>query len=72
MHTRNITDLFSASLAKSNLSAKQQAVLKASLALFASQGFDRTSTKEIAERHRSAKAQFTSSSRRKMGFFRRY
>ncbi|EPC50858.1 transcriptional regulator, partial [Lacticaseibacillus paracasei subsp. paracasei Lpp7] len=30
MHTRNITDLFSASLAKSNLSAKQQAVLKAS------------------------------------------
>lgn len=49
MHTRNITDLFSASLAKSNLSAKQQAVLKASLALFASQGFDRTSTKEIAE-----------------------
>lgn len=49
MRTRNITDLFSMSLAESNLSAKQQAVLKASLALFANRGFDRTSTKEIAE-----------------------
>ncbi|WP_370531189.1 MULTISPECIES: TetR/AcrR family transcriptional regulator [Lacticaseibacillus] len=44
----NLTDLFSSSLAESQLSAKQQAVLKASLSLFSEKGFDRTSTKDIA------------------------
>ncbi|TLF43438.1 TetR/AcrR family transcriptional regulator [Lacticaseibacillus zeae] len=44
----NLTDLFSSSLAESQLSAKQQAVLKAILSLFSEKGFDRTSTKDIA------------------------
>ena len=48
MKPHNITDLFSASLADSQLSTKQQAVLKASLKLFSEQGYDRTSTQEIA------------------------
>ena len=49
MQPHNLTDLFSSSLAESQLSAKQQAVLKASLNLFSEQGFDRTSTKDIAQ-----------------------
>lgn len=48
MQPHNLTDLFSSSLAESQLSAKQQAVLKASLSLFSEKGFDRTSTKDIA------------------------
>ena len=48
MKPHNITDLFSASLSDSQLSTKQQAVLKASLKLFSEQGYDRTSTQEIA------------------------
>lgn len=49
VQSHNLTDLFSSSLADSHLSAKQQSVLKASLQLFSEKGFDRTSTKEIAQ-----------------------
>lgn len=49
MQPHNLTDLFSSSLAESQLSTKQQAVLKASLSLFSEKGFDRTSTKDIAQ-----------------------
>ncbi|EHO48912.1 TetR/AcrR family transcriptional regulator [Lentilactobacillus kisonensis] len=50
MVNRNIKALFNESIDQSNLSTKQQAVLKASLELFSEQGFDRTSTKDIADR----------------------
>lgn len=49
MAVHNVDKLFEASLAKSELSAKQKAVLRASLDLFATQGFDRTSTRDIAQ-----------------------
>ncbi|MCI1893174.1 MAG: TetR/AcrR family transcriptional regulator [Lactobacillus sp.] len=49
MVVHNVDKLFEESLAKSELSAKQKAVLRASLDLFATQGFDRTSTRDIAQ-----------------------
>jgi len=45
----NLQELFDANLASQPLSDKQQAVLQASLTLFADQGFDRTTTKDIAQ-----------------------
>jgi len=45
----NLQELFDANLAQQALSEKQQAVLQASLTLFADQGFDRTTTKDIAQ-----------------------
>lgn len=42
--------LFKQTIQASDLSAKQQAVLQASLDLFAAQGFDRTTSSEIAAR----------------------
>ncbi|WP_125608307.1 TetR/AcrR family transcriptional regulator [Lapidilactobacillus bayanensis] len=48
MTTHNFERLFEQSLATSNLSEKQRAVLSASLQLFADQGFDHTSTSDIA------------------------
>lgn len=48
MTTNNLESLFEQSLAASDLSIKQQAVLSASLSLFADKGFDRTSTSDIA------------------------
>ncbi|MBU9790152.1 helix-turn-helix domain-containing protein [Lentilactobacillus sp. TOM.63] len=50
MANKNFTTLFSESLDQSDLSAKQQAVLRASLELFSQKGFDRTSTRDIADR----------------------
>ncbi|WP_461227283.1 TetR/AcrR family transcriptional regulator [Lacticaseibacillus suihuaensis] len=44
-----VQDLFSSELDRTPLSKKQQAVLKASLALFADQGFASTSTLDIAK-----------------------
>lgn len=44
-----VEDLFAQALASSDLSSKQKAVLQASLTLFARQGYDRTTTQEIAE-----------------------
>jgi len=49
MQVNNVETLFKKTLQESNLSAKQQAVLQVSLTLFAVQGFDRTSTSEIAQ-----------------------
>ncbi|MCD2256804.1 TetR/AcrR family transcriptional regulator [Lactobacillus sp. CC-MHH1034] len=48
MTLKNIDQLFQASLAQSDLSAKQKAVLQASLMLFAEKGFERTTTRDIA------------------------
>lgn len=50
MANKNFTTPFSESLDQSDLSAKQQAVLRASLELFSQKGFDRTSTRDIADR----------------------
>lgn len=50
MANKNFTTLFSESLDQSDLSAKQQAVLRASLELFSQKGFDRTRTRDIADR----------------------
>ncbi|USS86535.1 TetR/AcrR family transcriptional regulator [Fructilactobacillus cliffordii] len=47
--TKNIQNIFAASLQQTNLSPKQQAVLQASLDLFSTQGFNATSTKDIAQ-----------------------
>ncbi|MFC6164684.1 TetR/AcrR family transcriptional regulator [Lactiplantibacillus dongliensis] len=49
MQVNSVETLFKKTLANSKLSAKQQAVLQVSLTLFAEQGFDRTSTSEIAK-----------------------
>jgi len=49
MQVNNVETLFQKTLQKSDLTAKQQAVLSVSLNLFAAQGFDRTSTSEIAQ-----------------------
>jgi len=49
MQVNNVETLFKKTLRESDLSAKQQAVLQVSLNLFAEQGFDRTSTSEIAK-----------------------
>lgn len=46
---RNISSLFADSLAESDLTAKQQAVLQASLTLFSEKGFENTSTSDIAQ-----------------------
>lgn len=48
MKINDVATLFAASLKDSDLSAKQQAVLEASLQLFAEKGFDATSTSDIA------------------------
>ncbi|KRL13299.1 TetR/AcrR family transcriptional regulator [Schleiferilactobacillus perolens] len=48
MALNNVESLFAASLQDSDLSAKQKAVLRASLTLFADKGYDRTSTADIA------------------------
>ncbi|WP_125704931.1 TetR/AcrR family transcriptional regulator [Lacticaseibacillus daqingensis] len=48
MSVNDVTTLFDQTLAESDLSDKQKAVLRASLALFAKQGFARTSTSDIA------------------------
>jgi len=49
MQVNNVEALFQKTLQDSDLTAKQQAVLSVSLNLFAAQGFDRTSTSEIAQ-----------------------
>lgn len=49
MQVNNVEALFEKSLEESELTKKQQAVLSVSLNLFAEQGFDRTSTSEIAQ-----------------------
>lgn len=49
MQVNNVETLFQKTLQDSGLTAKQQAVLSVSLNLFAAQGFDRTSTSEIAK-----------------------
>ena len=72
MKPHNITDLFSASLADSQLSTKQQAVLKASLKLFSEQGYDRTSTQEIARVAQVSEGTSTNSLRPKKVFSVRY
>jgi len=48
MKINNVETLFEKTLQDSQLSLKQQDVLKASLNLFAIQGFDRTTSSEIA------------------------
>jgi AcrR family transcriptional regulator len=50
MANKDFQTLFSESLGQSDLSAKQQAVLRASLELFSEKGFDRTNTRDIADR----------------------
>ncbi|MCI1984974.1 MAG: TetR/AcrR family transcriptional regulator [Lactobacillus sp.] len=50
MGVNNVETLFAKSLEDSDLSAKQKAVLRACLTLFSEQGFDRTSTADIAKR----------------------
>lgn len=45
----SVEDLFAQTLESSELSQKQKAVLQGSLTLFSRQGYDRTSTQEIAE-----------------------
>lgn len=47
--SNTVEDLFAQALDSSDLSTKQKAVLQASLTLFSRQGFDRTTTQEIAE-----------------------
>ncbi|VDG19563.1 TetR/AcrR family transcriptional regulator [Lactobacillus sp.] [Lactiplantibacillus mudanjiangensis] len=49
MQVNNLETLFKKTLATSKLTAKQQAVLQVSLNLFSEQGFDGTSTSEIAK-----------------------
>lgn len=49
MAIKNLQDLFSESLDETQLTAKQKAVLRASLKLFSDKGFDRTSTSDIAQ-----------------------
>ncbi|BDZ31903.1 helix-turn-helix domain-containing protein [Lactiplantibacillus sp. WILCCON 0030] len=49
MQVNNVEELFEKTLQESELTKKQQAVLSVSLNLFAEQGFDRTSTSEIAK-----------------------
>lgn len=49
MQLNNVGELFEKTLQASELTKKQQAVLSVSLNLFAEQGFDRTSTSEIAK-----------------------
>ncbi|MFC6181250.1 TetR/AcrR family transcriptional regulator [Lactiplantibacillus daowaiensis] len=49
MQVNNLETLFKKTLAASKLTAKQQAVLQVSLNLFSEQGFDGTSTSEIAK-----------------------
>lgn len=49
MQVNNVEELFEKTLQESELTQKQQAVLSVSLNLFAEQGFDRTSTSEIAK-----------------------
>ncbi|WP_179394839.1 TetR/AcrR family transcriptional regulator [Lacticaseibacillus absianus] len=49
MTQTDVTTLFAQSLDAAHLSKKQQAVLNASLALFATHGFDSTSTLDIAK-----------------------
>ncbi|MEK0210566.1 TetR/AcrR family transcriptional regulator [Bifidobacterium mongoliense] len=44
----SVQDMLSQTLQASDLSAKQKAVLRASLTLFSKQGYDRTSTQDIA------------------------
>ncbi|WP_429971084.1 TetR/AcrR family transcriptional regulator [Fructilactobacillus sp. Tb1] len=46
----NIENVFKNSITETNLSEKQQAVLKASLELFSQKGFENTNTKDIAQR----------------------
>lgn len=48
MNSHSLDDLFSTALEDLDVSERQKAVLRASLTLFARQGFDRTSTKDIA------------------------
>ncbi|KRL04462.1 TetR/AcrR family transcriptional regulator [Liquorilactobacillus oeni] len=50
MIINSVNTLFDQALTKTSLSEKQKKVLKASLLLFSKNGFDRTSTKEIAEK----------------------
>ncbi|MFD1485513.1 TetR/AcrR family transcriptional regulator [Lacticaseibacillus baoqingensis] len=50
MGVHKVETLFANSLEDSALSDKQKAVLRASLTLFSEQGFDRTSTADIAKR----------------------
>ncbi|WP_225049190.1 TetR/AcrR family transcriptional regulator [Lacticaseibacillus kribbianus] len=49
MSVNDVTTLFDQSLEAGDLTAKQKAVLRASLELFAAQGFSRTSTGDIAK-----------------------
>lgn len=49
MAVNTVETLFNTSLAASELSPKQQAVLRACLKLFAEKGFERTSTADIAQ-----------------------
>ncbi|KRL98811.1 TetR/AcrR family transcriptional regulator [Liquorilactobacillus satsumensis] len=50
MAINSVNVLFTHALADTALSAKQKEVLKASLVLFSEQGFDRTSTSDIAKK----------------------
>lgn len=50
MTTNSVESLFAQSLAHSALSQKQQAVLRGCLYLFAEQGYDRTTTADIAKK----------------------
>ncbi|VDG30833.1 TetR/AcrR family transcriptional regulator [Lactobacillus sp.] [Lactiplantibacillus mudanjiangensis] len=50
MQVNSVEKLFEKTLAESDLSIKQQRVLKTSLELFSTQGFDRTTSSEIAAR----------------------
>ncbi|WP_268913593.1 TetR/AcrR family transcriptional regulator [Lentilactobacillus sp. SPB1-3] len=49
MKINNVETLFDSSISESELSVKQQEVLKASLTLFAQQGFESTTSSQIAE-----------------------
>lgn len=49
MAINDVQTLFAKSLDESSLTAKQKAVLRASLTLFSEKGYDHTSTKDIAQ-----------------------